>query len=261
MEKTSSKPVYQVFAIKYAGPVRKSGSHLRWQKDWDKEATGNYYIWLVKNGQRTVVIDTGCTPETAREKALSFYMCPSRLLPSAGVDPKEIEYVILTHLHWDHAGGAIFFPHANFFLHEKEYSFWTGNGICNSPPLQSLIDRKCLKLIRSLYNDNRVALIKNNRDIFPGIGAIFAPGHSPGLMAISVNTAKGTLILGSDSAFAVENYEEKWPHDIFFNMADYLKTMAMLRRKASKPELLFAGHDPAMFNDYPRVGRHMTRLA
>jgi glyoxylase-like metal-dependent hydrolase (beta-lactamase superfamily II) len=260
MKTASSQPVYQLFAVKYAGPVTKSGAHIRWQKDWDKKAGGNYYIWVIRNQQRTVIVDTGCTPETAMQKGLGRYINPARILPAMEIDPKEVESVILTHLHWDHAGGAVFFPHANFLIHEKEYSFWTGDSIASAPPFQALIDRKSLQYLKRAKDNGLVRLVKSNRQLFPGIGAILAPGHSPGLMAVSVNTRKGIAIIGSDSAFIVENYSENWPHDIVFDMADYMRTMKMLKKKAS-PGLLFAGHDPSMADNYPGVARHITRLA
>jgi len=81
------------------------------------------------------------------------------------------------------------------------------------------------------------------------------------LMAISVNTGKGTAVIGSDSAFINENYRENWPHDIIFNMEDYMKTVKFLVKKASSPELLFAGHDPSMAENYPRIAPNITRLA
>jgi len=260
MKKHSSQPGYEIYAVKYAGPVPRSGAHLRWQKDWDKKASGNYYNWVIRNKQTTILVDTGCTPESAHQKGLRHYINPARILPGISIDPKEIEWVILTHLHWDHAGGAVFFPHATFFLHEKEYSFWTENSISLAPPFKSLIDHKALRYIREAYKNGLVRLIRNNRQIFPGIGAVFAPGHSPGLMAVSVNTEKGTAILGSDSAFIAENYSERWPHDIFCNMADYMRTVAVLKKKVSSKELLFAGHDPVMADGYPLVAPHITRL-
>jgi len=252
--------VYNIFALKYAGPIARSGAHLRWQQDWDKKAAGNYYIWCIRNPERTIVVDTGTSPAMAAQRNVTGYISTGTVLESLGISSTETGHVILSHLHWDHAGGITLFPSAKFYLHEQEYLFWIKNRISSSPPFKYLVDGESIKHLKKAEKEKRLLLIKKDGLLFPGIKLVHAPGHSPGLMAVAVNTAKGTAVIGSDSAFIRENYTEEWPHDVIFNMAEYMRSVRRLKRIASSPELLFPGHATDMADNYPEIAPGVTRL-
>ncbi len=60
------------------------------------------------------------------------------MLKSKGIKPEEINYVLLSHLHPDHLGGASFFPNANFILTQEVYDVY------KKPKLKDLIFKKFL---------------------------------------------------------------------------------------------------------------------
>jgi len=252
---------YKIYALKYAGPVKKCGAHFLWQKDWDKTRSGNFYFWCIRNKEQTILVDTGVSPDMAIQRNLPNYINPATLLFRLGVKAEEIQHVIITHLHWDHAGGVTLFPNATYYLHQKEFSFWTKDKVSSTPPFKLLSDQNYINHLKAGKNVGRLVLIKEERQVFPGIKLIPAPGHSPGLMAVAVNTETGTAVVGSDAAYAFDNYSENWPSDVIFNMEDAIKTMEKLRKKASSPALLFPGHDTGMADHYPRAAKDITRLA
>lgn len=74
-------------------------------------------------------MDTGFDAESAARRGRSLMRTPAQALLDAGIDPAETKDV-LTHMHWDHAGGIKYFPKANFHLQASEMSFCTGPCMC-----------------------------------------------------------------------------------------------------------------------------------
>jgi glyoxylase-like metal-dependent hydrolase (beta-lactamase superfamily II) len=75
---------------------------------------------------RTFVIDTGFNAEVAKKRKRTFLRCPVETLGAFGIDVNAVEDVILTHLHYDHAGNFDRFPNARFHLQERELAYATG---------------------------------------------------------------------------------------------------------------------------------------
>jgi glyoxylase-like metal-dependent hydrolase (beta-lactamase superfamily II) len=252
---------YAIYALRYAGPLQKCGAHFLWQRDWDKTRAGNFYLWCIRNEDQIIVVDTGTSPELAEQKKLPNYVSPVRLLADLGIKAREIQHVVLSHLHWDHAGGIGLFPNATYYLHHKEYAFWARDKITLTPSFQWLCDQASIRYLKKAEEQRKLVLIKKERQILPGVRTILAPGHSPGLMAVAVNTLKGTAVIGSDAAYIMDNYQDKWPGDVIFNLADTIKSLEKLQKKASAPGLLYPGHDTNLADDYPKVAENITRLA
>jgi hypothetical protein len=97
---------YEIYALKYAGPFTRTGAQVMWYQDWDKVETINYYIWCIKGAGETVVVDAGVTPQMAAERELEGYVNPAEVLARINVKADEVRHVIITHMHFDHAGGA-----------------------------------------------------------------------------------------------------------------------------------------------------------
>jgi glyoxylase-like metal-dependent hydrolase (beta-lactamase superfamily II) len=88
--------------------------------------TLDYYVWVARNAARTVVIDTGFNEQAARRRKREFLRRPADGLKLVGVDAREVRDVVLTHLHYDHAGNFELFPRATFHLQDLEMSYATG---------------------------------------------------------------------------------------------------------------------------------------
>lgn len=251
---------YEIYAIKYAGPFTSSGAFLMWLKDWEKVEKRNYYLWCIKGAGETIVVDAGVSPDLARERSLAGYISPAEALSRIDVKAEEVRRVILTHLHWDHTSGVSLFPRAIFYIQESEYRFWSGDPVAARPPFKHFTDETAKAYLASLEGTKRVRLLKGDEQILPGIECLLAPGHSIGLQAVAVNTAKGTAVLGSDCAHTFRNYREDWPSALIVDLVKWMKTYEKLRAKASSIDLLFPGHDPVMAENYPQVAEGVTRL-
>jgi glyoxylase-like metal-dependent hydrolase (beta-lactamase superfamily II) len=252
---------YEIFALKFAGPLSSSGAFIMWRKDWEKQVQRNYYLWCLRGERETVIVDAGVRPDLAREKNLNGYVNPAEVLSRVGVKAEEVRHLVLTHIHWDHSSGVVLFPNATVYVQEEEFHFAIKNPIGNRPVFAATADPKSKAYIASLEGTRRLVLLKGDREILPGIECLLAPGHTVALQAVAVKTSKGTAIVGSDCAHTFRNYQEDWPSCLIVDLVGWMKSYDKLRRKASSPDLLFPGHDSLMASNYPEVARDVTRLA
>lgn len=256
-------PEHTIYALRYAGPFTVYGGYLVWQWDMATEAfeRENWYLWCIRSEDETVVVDTGADPDLTRQRKQSpLFENPAGVLARLGVEAASVEHVVLTHLHWDHAGGVALFPRATFYVQEAEYHFWTRDPIAARPPFANLADESSLQYLAALEGTDRLVLLDGDREIRPGIECLHAPGHTPGLQAVAVDTAKGKAILGSDCAHVFRNIQHDWPSAFSMDLAGCLRSFDKLRALAAAPELVFPGHDVLMHDDYPRVAEGVTQL-
>ena len=254
-------PEYEIYALKYAGPLTSSGAFIMWRKDWEKQVQRNYYLWCLRGGRETVIVDAGVPPDLARTKNLNGYVNPVEVLSRIGVKAEEVHHLVLTHIHWDHSSGVVLFPNATVYVQEKEFQFAIKDPIANRPVFAATADQKSKAFIASLEGTKRLVLLKGDREILPGIECLLAPGHTVALQAVAVKTSKGTAIVGSDCAHTFQNYQEDWPSCLIVDLVGWMKSYDKLRHKVSSPDLLFPGHDPLMTSNYPEVAKDVTRLA
>lgn len=251
---------YEIYALKYAGPFLRRQAFLVWLSDWDATQEINYYLWLIKGGEKAVVVDAGVGPGLAAQRELNGYVSPARVLERLGLAADRVEQVILTHLHWDHMDGFDLFPRATFYVQETEFRFWIEDPVALRPPFRELSVRPSLEALASLRGSSRLVLVPGDQEIGPGISCLLAPGHTPGLQAVAVNTARGTAVLGSDCGHLFRNYREDRPSVLIADLPAWLRSFDKLKSRVSSPELLFPGHDAAMSTDFPRLAEGVTRL-
>ena len=253
-------PEYEIYALKYAGPFIRTGAHVMWYQDWEKVETINYYIWCIKGENETVVVDAGVTPQMAAERELDGYVNPAEVLERINVRADEVRHVVITHMHFDHAGGAGLFPQATFYIQKDEYRFWLEDPVSGRPPFKQVSDPVSTEYLRSLEGTNRLVLLEGDRQVLPGIQCLLSPGHTVGLQTVAVKTSSGTAIIGSDCAHVFRNYHEDWPSALIVDLVGWMKTYDKLRARASSPELLFPGHDRLLLENYPEAAADVTRL-
>ncbi len=256
---------HEVYALKYAGPFTSKLAMVLWMEGWDQEIERNYYFWAVRSrtGEVTLV-DTGTGPTEAGKRKLKNYVNPLDAVARLNIKPEQVGRVIITHIHFDHVGGMeVFpkaFPKAKFYVQKREFEFWIKNPVAKRKPFQGITDLLANKSLADLEGTQRLVLVEGDRSIAPGLQLLLAPGHTVGLQALMVNTAKGKLILASDCAHIHRSFKEDIPSCLITDMVAWLKSYDKLRAKTSL-ELIFPGHDVMMLNDFPKVAEDVTRLA
>ena len=247
-------------ALKYAGPFESSGAFVLWLKEWEKTVTRNYYFWCIRAEGTTVLVDAGVGPALARERSLTGYVNPARMIGGIGLKAEEVEHLVVTHLHWDHANGVSLFPNARYYVQSKEYRFWLENPVSGRPPFRHLADPAAVDYLSSFEGKSQLCLLEGDTEILPGVRCLLAPGHTVGLQAVAVDTEAGVAVLGSDCAHFFRNYREDWPSALIVDLVAWMDSYEKLRNAVGDPSLLFPGHDPLLSTGYPQVAPGITRL-
>jgi glyoxylase-like metal-dependent hydrolase (beta-lactamase superfamily II) len=174
-------------------------------------------------------------------------------LGSMDVDCRLVDEVVLTHLHFDHAGNLDLFPKARFHLQESEMAFATGRYMCHRSLRRAYeADDICAMLL--LVYGGQVVFHPGDATLAPGITLHRIGGHSNGLMVVRVHTARGDIVLASDAAHYFANVRRGDPFPILFNAGDVLDGYERLLALAGSEDFIIPGHDPVVMEIYPRVG-------
>ncbi len=253
-------PTYEIYALKYAGPLVRPASMVTWFQDMDKMTEINYYIFAIRGGGETIVVDCGVAPKLAQERNLNGYVNPAEVLKRIDIDAQRAKHVVATHVHFDHISGVELFPRATIYVQEKEFLFWMKNPIAKRAPFMQVTDPVGNHYLAKLGGTKRLKLIRGDKKILPGIELLLAPGHTIGLQVVAVNTTKGTAIVGSDLAHLFASYRTDIPSAIITDMIAWMKSFDKIRAKASSIDLIFPGHDPALLTNYPKVAEDVVQL-
>lgn len=202
----------------------------------------SYYL---EGGGRKILVDTGGTPPGG-EKWQPYFRSENenldRALQNIGISTEEIDTVIFTHLHWDHASNNHLFPRARFIVQKKEFDY------LNQPEPR---EKKGYESDIALGTEYE--LVDGDHDIMSGISVVLAPGHSIGMQCVVVETVDGKYILGGDLVTLFENWETS-PH-IPNGVFESLEMMVESLEKIDKLHgIVLPGHDPEVFtrrNIYP----------
>jgi glyoxylase-like metal-dependent hydrolase (beta-lactamase superfamily II) len=262
------KTMYEVFALKYAGPFDRKLAMVLFNNGWAEDISIYYYIWAVRNkaSGETTLLDTGTGRTWPKEHNVTTFVPPEDLVARLGVKPDQVTRVVVTHMHFDHIGGmenmafAKAFPKAKFYVQKKEFDFWVNSPLALRPPYKPLQWPAGTKGMADLAKTPRLKIVDGDKVIGPEMELLLIPGHTPGLQGVLVPTAKGQTVVGSDCAHLFRGYKEDTPSGLITNMPIWLESYDKLRTKAPL-ENWFPGHDAMMFTKFPKVADDITQLA
>jgi N-acyl homoserine lactone hydrolase len=206
-------------------------------------------MWVLR-GPTTVVVDTsvprlGSAAEFIGEDfSRSAGQDPANALSAAGVNPADVEFVLLTHLHWDHAGNCDLFPDATVLVQEEELRYAISPG--------RFFRRSFLSPLGSWgvppFIVPNLDVIRGSVQIAPGLQVEPAPGHTPGSQAVVVTTSDGTFAIGGDAVSTYANVEQDIPPGFHTNVDEAVDS---IDRLAGLADSLLPSHDYAVFTDGP----------
>jgi len=243
-------PRYEIQAVRYATRNAVRRDHFIGGDPHEAPMPMDYFVWFIRGEGRTVVVDTGFTAEMAARRKRTHLGSPMDLLARCGVKADEVADVVITHLHYDHAGNLQGFPAATFHLQEREMAFATGRYMCHHGLRHSYEADDVAEMVRLLYKD-RLRFHDGDAELYPGISLHRVGGHTDGMQCLRVHTARGWVVLASDVSHFYENVNTDRPFTLAFHVGDMLKGFDTLRSLADSPDHIVPGHDPQVFLRYP----------
>jgi glyoxylase-like metal-dependent hydrolase (beta-lactamase superfamily II) len=176
-------------------PIEQAEEALR-QRNLPVDYVTTPYTYLyVDTGEHRALVDMGAGDRGQRTGRLVQSM------EAAGIDPADIDTVLITHAHPDHVGGTLdaqgrlVYANAHYYIWKDEWDFWFSElAELKTPERFVTCARSNLEPLRE-----RVTLLERESEVLPGIRAIPAPGHTPGHMVVSVSSGDERLMYTSDT--------------------------------------------------------------
>jgi glyoxylase-like metal-dependent hydrolase (beta-lactamase superfamily II) len=247
-----SLPVYEVYALRFAtlATFAKDGFLLR--ADVHDGPLGlDFFIWAIRNAERTLVFDMGFGHEAGARRNRKLIRHPVEVLARLGIDAATVPDVIISHLHYDHSGNAEFFKAAKFHIQDDEMQFATGRCMCHKALNGAFDVQNVTELVKNVYG-GRVKFHQGDEALAPGISLHRIGGHTGGMQVMRVHTERGWIVLASDAAHYYRNFLTDNPFPIVLNIADVIEGNQTLLALADSPQHVVPGHDPQVLGIYPR---------
>jgi glyoxylase-like metal-dependent hydrolase (beta-lactamase superfamily II) len=226
------------------------------------QVTTPYTCLYIETGEHRVLVDTGAGDLGAHaaqvfpglDHSTSVTGLLLENLRDSGVEPSEIDTVVITHAHPDHVGGTLnetgelVFSNAHYYISEMEWDFWNSDtATTKAPPFMVDAARRNLRPL-----EDRLTFVGDASEVVPGVSAIATAGHTPGHIALSIASEGERLLHVSDAVL----YPLHLEHPEWTPVFDILPEQASASKyrifdlAAEEIALVFAHHFPP----FPNLG-------
>lgn len=241
---------FEITAIRYAHHDRNSPINFIGGDEHDVPMPLDYFVWAIKGPTKTYLLDTGFDQEQATQRCRTITRPVEDGLAAIGLKPADISDVIVSHMHYDHAGNRDMFPHARYHIQDAELEFCTGRCMCHAYSNHAFQVDDVKAMIDRVYS-GRVAFHDGDSEIEPGLSVHKIGGHTRGLQVVRVKTRRGWVVLGSDASHFYANFQDYRPFPVVDNVNEMLAGYDRMRALSSSIRHIVPGHDPLMVDYYP----------
>ncbi|MDO9709005.1 N-acyl homoserine lactonase family protein [Paracraurococcus lichenis] len=247
---------WEVYAIRYGRHDRPAQSNFLLPVQDPHEAMPlDYFVWLVRDKAtgHDIVVDTGFDHACAEKRGRTISRSVADSLLAMDCDPAKVRDVVVTHLHYDHAGSIEIFSGAKIHIQDREMAFATGRHMCTACIRIPFEADHVVAMVRALFAD-KVQFHDGEGQIAPGVTVHRVGGHSDGLQVVRVETARGPVVLASDAMHFYANSLTGNPFPIIFDLGAMTQGWRIAKKLAGGDETrVIPGHDPAVRERFPKV--------
>jgi glyoxylase-like metal-dependent hydrolase (beta-lactamase superfamily II) len=251
----SAGAAYEVLVLRYGTYTTTRGhSFLGYQlyDEPDGPQGMDFCLWVIRNAARTIVVDTGFDPSVAARRERSCLIAPVDALKLAAVTPSAVRDLVLTHLHYDHVGNLNAFPDARFHIQSRELDFWFGPYAVRGQ-FAGLVEDQELARVATAVRCDRVKRLDGDGEIAPGVIALLTGGHTPGHQILAVRASESIVVLASDAMHFYEEVDRDRPFALLSDVQETYAAYDLLRELQAQGAAIVAGHDPSVFDRFPRL--------
>jgi len=216
-------------------------SRFTHQKDVGTKLDVAILAYLIRRGEELYLVDSG-TPEpelakTMDNRAIIDGRSIIDILAEHNVKPEDINTVILTHVHWDHAFNLNYFKHATIYVQKAE--------------LQYAVAPLWLDIVPYGYSKKngqpcwfdgfmQMKVMDGDYILNEDISVYHLPGHTPGMQGVLVNTEEGKYMIASDNLPLYDNWESVRPTAVHVSIQDWYESYLKIKDLA---DFILPGHD------------------
>jgi len=222
----------------------------------------SWLVFVIRGHDRVILVDTGFDdPDLARRKGVGDFRTAPEALAELDVAPEQVGDVVLTHLHWDHAGNLSPWAQATFWLQADELE-WAEGRVSVEQPRRGGLYLEDIRAVSGLVGAGRVQLVDGRAEVAPGIVLHRGGAHTTAIQWVEVRTGRtpGTIVLASDNAYLYENLEEHVPIGASRDARANLAELDRMLELASRTDLVVPGHDPQILERHRRRGDRVVEI-
>lgn len=241
---------HEVHAIRYGHRTGTRGGVFMGGDPHDAPIDMDYFIWVIGTADGPIVVDVGFGRAEGERRGRTFLRDPVEALALVGVDAGDVADVVITHMHYDHAGNLGLFPNARFHLQEAEIAYVTGRSMTHAALRHSFRLDDVVEMVRLVHGE-RVVFHSGDAALADGVTLHRIGGHTPGQMSVRVQTERGWVVVASDAAHYYESFIDQRPFTAHESMTEMLDGYRTIRALATSDDHVVPGHDPLVLERYP----------
>jgi glyoxylase-like metal-dependent hydrolase (beta-lactamase superfamily II) len=212
----------------------------------------SYSFWLVDHPDGLMLVDCGFHAPAAQRKAITFERTAVEALGLMGIGAAEITSIVLTHLHFDHAGSLPDFPRAVVHVQRSELDYFTGP-FMRFPLCASGLDKADLAAVEALRDEGRLVPVDGDAEIFSGVRVHHVGGHTPGSQLVSISNDRRRVVLTADAAHLYANLTNGVPFPVLHDVPSSCVAFEVIAGMDDDGTDVIPGHDGEVRRRFPTV--------